>query len=533
MSSYNNNIRYVSNRHDLASRLLKYGLFPEHLPPCFNSENFGNVYYRKIDFENYISLLKNNSTLSLYFPLTRDKNEVRGLKIPNFLAYFDLVNCISFYWESDLYEYFKKNWEYMGTGEVNPNLVSMKKDGRLFDMSSYKYFEEDFDLDYKLFSKYKVKFDITKFYDSIYSHSISWAILGKSEAKKHRNNTELFNNKLENTIMNLDSRESYGIPIGPDTSYVIADILLSKIDSVLRDEFENYYRFIDDYVFYAKDDLEVEKFRNILRRELYKYKLSLNDFKFSVESIPNTFYENWIYDIKNFDLKDEETSIKLFIDLLHKHSVLNFGKVYKFGMKTLLNTVEDMDDQKYNFILKSLIQMIFKYPYLISLLDVFFEKFGVHDISMNLYIDKLIISSVEKQQIDVFVWCLYLSIKYDFWINSDNFYKNNKFKMKDCLSLLMIFYYFKSDNKSRDIDVLKKYYRSSIQNKNDDDVIEYMNFENSYWLLEYELFFNGIIGNPYKGVMGKEFKFMKDNNINFMKFIEVESIDDDIEEIPF
>lgn len=51
---------------------------------------------------------------------------------------------------------------------------------------NYKNLNDDGDPIRKLSigKKYVVKSDITSCYPSIYSHSISWALLGKDEAKK-------------------------------------------------------------------------------------------------------------------------------------------------------------------------------------------------------------------------------------------------------------------------------------------------------------------------------------------------------------
>ena len=100
-------------------------------------------------------------------------------------------------------------------------------------------------------NKYCVQADISNFYPSIYTHSVCWALVGKDVSKKDRDDQKWFN-KIDKAIRSCQDRESIGIHIGPDTSGIIAEIILSQIDKELKDF--NFIRHIDDYKCYCEDE---------------------------------------------------------------------------------------------------------------------------------------------------------------------------------------------------------------------------------------------------------------------------------------
>jgi hypothetical protein len=100
--------------------------------------------------------------------------------------------------------------------------------------------------------RYVLKADFARFYPSIYTHSIGWAIHGKTRARRDRKNS-LCGNRLDLWIRETQDKQTGGIPVGPDTSYAIAEAIASRIDWLLSREvrFEiKGTRYIDDYHLY-------------------------------------------------------------------------------------------------------------------------------------------------------------------------------------------------------------------------------------------------------------------------------------------
>lgn len=151
---------------------------------------------------------------------------------------------------------------------------------------SYKYHrcEKKYD---KLF-----KFDISKCFDSIYSHSISWALLGKDIVKdKIPASKTTFGGKFDRLMQNLNYGETNGIVIGPEFSRIFAEIILQKIDKTVQLELYNkekpiiarrdyeIFRYVDDFfVFYNEEAVKDEALK-LFRLRLRDYKLGLNEGK--------------------------------------------------------------------------------------------------------------------------------------------------------------------------------------------------------------------------------------------------------------
>jgi hypothetical protein len=113
---------------------------------------------------------------------------------------------------------------------------------------------------------YILKADIANFFHTIYSHSLPWAVLGKQWVKdvlelrkdpQRKTFDESWPNRLDMAIQRGNSRETFGIPVGPDTSRMVAEILLSGIyaDASLSGMLKGHegYRLVDDF-FIGFDD---------------------------------------------------------------------------------------------------------------------------------------------------------------------------------------------------------------------------------------------------------------------------------------
>src|SRR6185312_11663464 len=67
--------------------------------------------------------------------------------------------------------------------------------------------------------RFVVRADVTRFYQSIYTHSVSWALHGKETAKKKMKDKGLVGNVLDEVLRSGQDGQTIGIPTGPDTSF--------------------------------------------------------------------------------------------------------------------------------------------------------------------------------------------------------------------------------------------------------------------------------------------------------------------------
>lgn len=141
-----------------------------------------------------------------------------------------------------------------------------------------------------------VQIDISKCFDSIYTHSLPWAVIGKSQTKFNLGDSKsTFAGRFDAMMQHLNQNETNGIVIGPEFSRIFAEIILQAVDveleSVLSQKAKlthkvdyEIFRYVDDYfVFYNEPSTElrvIEELQQILKSK----KLAINASK--VKSYP-------------------------------------------------------------------------------------------------------------------------------------------------------------------------------------------------------------------------------------------------------
>jgi hypothetical protein len=154
-------------------------------------------------------------------------------------------------------------------------------------------------------ARYVLQADVNQLYHSIYTHSIPWAIHGKSTAKAKQKSPALLGNVLDRLVRNSQDRQSVGIPIGPDTSFLIAEVILTANDSkLLSNGIRNGFRAIDDYEFGFDSLNEAESCRDTLQEILNEYELVLNGDKTRVIELPMPIESLAISKLRDYAFSD-------------------------------------------------------------------------------------------------------------------------------------------------------------------------------------------------------------------------------------
>lgn len=137
-----------------------------------------------------------------------------------------------------------------------------------------------------------VKLDISKCFDSIYTHSIAWATIGKGALKEALNKSgNSFPDKFDKLMQRMNLGETNGIIIGPEFSRIFAEIILQAIDREVQHTLETdprnlrhqtdyeIYRYVDDYFIFYNTDEARGVILDELQHALKRYKLYLNAAK--------------------------------------------------------------------------------------------------------------------------------------------------------------------------------------------------------------------------------------------------------------
>ena len=187
--------------------------------------------------------------------------------------------------ESDKVELFFNEYENLKTYfsyEKYSNIYKFYEDYR------YQRAEKKF--------KHLIKFDLQSCFDSIYTHTISWATAGGADKVKvlPGYNGSWVGDAFDNLMQSVNARETNGIVIGPEFSRIFAEIILQYIDQRVEKELLNRknpdksichksdyecYRYVDDYFLFYNDEKVKNLFLECLTKWLKEFKLQISPSK--------------------------------------------------------------------------------------------------------------------------------------------------------------------------------------------------------------------------------------------------------------
>jgi hypothetical protein len=397
-----------------------------------------------------------------------------------------------------------------------PNNVS----GRLVSMLPYdRKKDEKFLILNKSFGKrYFVHLDIANFYPSVYSHSIVWALVGHQVAKDNATDKKKWYNRLDFAVRSMQRNETIGIPIGPDTSSIICELILSRVDKALKDY--QYLRFIDDFKCFCESKDKAEEFIRVVSRELEKYNLRLNSKKTEIIELPIPIGQDWVRLLKDFaskflekneftykDINSLSEFIDLAIRLFKEHP--NDSPI-KYAV-TILAKKHFTDDKVFGFVLMYLSRICFIYPYFIDVFNKILTNNRDYITSNVLAILEEEINSIAQEHLkysrsDVALWSITLAQKYEFNIHQFDSYSNKLIEERDCLPTLLCYEY----SKAKKIDTAK--YFDLI------DKLRNERLEDEWWVFIYQLYKEKPNKSEFKKILYKEFyEEMRLADITFLR----------------
>ena len=201
-------------------------------------------------------------------------------KIAQYFYYRDRLHRKLLGYESDKVELFFNEYENLKTYfsyEKYSNIYKFYEDYR------YQRAEKRF--------KHLVKFDLQSCFDSIYTHTISWATAGGADKVKvlPGYHGSWVGDAFDNLMQSVNARETNGIVIGPEFSRIFAEIILQYIDQKVEQELleeklcqkSNYecFRYVDDYFLFYNDEKDRSLFMESLTKWLKEFKLQISPSK--------------------------------------------------------------------------------------------------------------------------------------------------------------------------------------------------------------------------------------------------------------
>jgi hypothetical protein len=481
---------------DYASEaLLRYNFFPfqknkkEEIPPCFTSDKLSPELAQVI--EKLKDDRSNNGFDCLYFRATRFNNVSRIISIPHPKPYSHLVNFISQNWDKVRYILDNDNSRIKPREHPDGRLIIM--DYEMSDIKTGRFIENSFA------KKYLVKADIANCYPSIYSHALSWALVGYEESKKNIHKKTWYN-EFDKKFRCLTRNETKGVPIGPATSNIACEIILSKVDEEMRNKKFLFHRFIDDYTCFVESRERAETFILLLNEHLEKYRLYLNANKTKIFQMPQPVSSDWLFALgmeipegKELSFRPICTFLDFALELFKKHPE---GSVLKYAIKSIISRAND--NAKPN-LLRYLLNLSFHYPIIIPLIDkLLFDVTKLLDNKFTYELKILLNENLKQKRSDAMSWLIYYIISSGDTLDSDMVRRITE--TKDALAISTLLF----DSIGTYEPELKDFFNNLPDSFHELD---------NYWLLNYELYRRNII----KKCVDNSFKVLKDHNINFIK----------------
>lgn len=328
----------VTTSGNLLESFLKKGYFPAELPPPFTANSYAKTLVSSREQLKAPFSIPTNGPKYISKPIryniSRRGSLRRKLSIPNPVNHYQMSSMLSDNW-NDIFEYYHES-----------NRALSKP---FFGKKRCLEWEKGFGclpeicLETRNASKYILKADINSFYPSIYTHSIPWALHTKEIAKKKRYYKNNLGNKLDKIIQNSQDGQTKGIPISPDSSFVIGEIISVAIDKELEEEgITKYHRYIDDYEFGCSSRQEAEKILSKLQEILDSYELSLNPNKTTIIELPVEINPFWIKQLSELNFRESGNSQKAdlhnFFDIsVRAHKQSENEAVIQYSLTKIMN----------------------------------------------------------------------------------------------------------------------------------------------------------------------------------------------------
>ena len=493
---------------ELYEGLLAYGFFAEKLPPIFTAVPFFN-YCKTVSkpfeagWNEYIT-----------FRVMRNISIPRLMGIPNPFKYQRICSELRDDWEK-IRIHFHNQTDGQSYRVSRIHIRKEYNEKRIFDMN-YKNWrvdgtpESDLLIHDKGTSRFLVHADISTCFPNIYTHSIPWALVGKENAKKTINKEDWYN-RIDKMCSDMRNGETHGLLIGPHTSNLLSEIILTVVDKKLYDKGYRYVRSIDDYDCYVDSHDEAQRFLRDLEGALREFDLPLNHKKTKIIELPIGIEKNWKHQLSDLPKVSES-------------GMVEYPQVNTFIDKALMLATETGDYAIINYTIKKLkglklstngkklaakrfMHMAVLYPYLLHLMEEYvFIPYGVDKSEIKALSDTIYREAVNQNDYESLCYSIYFAIRFNFVL--DQFEKDYcsaqdyVINSKDCLLLIMTWIYFMKQNHwKREATQVKRLNKVAMELKNTD--------MDRYWLFCYEALTWGSLSGQWRSMKQAGVSFIR------------------------
>jgi len=311
------------------SGLLRRGFLPIELPPPFTTEPFSRAICHPDAAK--IPDLKASKLRCEYvaYSLARPGSLRRRLAILNPLAYYRLAAAIVKYQDELLNKACCSKLSLIKP--IATHIGVLRRWPRLNAVPPKR-------AEVRVAKTTLLSADVSRFYPSIYTHAIEWALSSKAAAKARisgKKPPRTIGSEIDALVQACQNGQTRGIPIGPASSMLLGEIILAQVDLKLEKQgISSGFRAVDDYGLLFDDRSDAERALTALEDALAEFELELNPQKTEIVSLPEGLENPGIQELRGFRVREYNQTVERS-DLLHFFTRA-FARQREFPDKSIL-----------------------------------------------------------------------------------------------------------------------------------------------------------------------------------------------------
>jgi hypothetical protein len=285
-----------------AENLLLKGFFPSQVPPPFSSRSLAlQLAVLRVDWGIDAPKAKAPSCKPEIFSVARAGHQRRLTSLINPVPQTFLTAFVARHWADFLRHYRKSQLSasrprFLPNGDRAACIPSMQRlhEKKILESAGFKYM---------------LRTDVSRFFPTVYTHSVPWALHSKVAAKKNRSITsKYFGNLIDQALRQGQDEQTMGLPIGPDTSHIIAEAIAISVDLLVKSSLKSWpagFRYVDDYFLFFASVQDAEGALAVLTRALKEFELHINFEKTKICPVQDLVDDYWSHQLRSFELAKE------------------------------------------------------------------------------------------------------------------------------------------------------------------------------------------------------------------------------------
>ncbi|MCA2825969.1 MULTISPECIES: RNA-directed DNA polymerase [Bacteria] len=319
--------------------LLAKGYFPDELPPAFTTVDFAR--YRSSIGTAWARIGRAPNTTPERFSIPKITDWRREISIVNPISQYNVSSIISDNW--------KIISKHINSNSFGADEIKIDKNG------SRSVSNPDFRLvalrqsEISSIHNYALVADISRFYGTLYTHAIPWALHSKVWSKDNLHSRDYNSSvgaQLDRAVRSGQENQTLGIPVGPDTSRIIAEIIAVSIDSSMKSSLslnpDSIVRNVDDWYIGFDNAGDAEEAISILSSAARYYELEIHPEKTKVLKLSNESNPVWPSSLLQIDISPQFSSQSRNLDhyfsqAFYLSKKYNNQNVLKYAINLLRN----------------------------------------------------------------------------------------------------------------------------------------------------------------------------------------------------